>query len=144
MLRQETRKLQDTSTLLTTLRSTTKDGYVVVKVNFLCGSRQYIGQAFTTQVISGSLANMKPTSILLLSYMGRIGLPVLTPRSNRYSHPWFFFRWSEAEVCGMLDRSSLRQYALKPQSIAGKVLMRCHQVSSNHVTSRWRKLRYVK
>src|SRR6266702_3340212 len=56
-----------------------------------------------------------------------------------------FFRRSEAEVYDILDKNSLRQYALKTQSIAGKVLMRCHQVSSNHVTSRcWRKLRYVK
>src|SRR6266702_463156 len=90
MLRQEGRKLQDTSTSLTTPLLTTRGGYVVAKVNFSCGSRHLIGHIFIAQVISGLPANMKPALIFLLLCMDAVGLPVVIPRSNRYSNLWSF------------------------------------------------------
>src|SRR6266702_1816033 len=60
-----------------------RDGYVVATMNFSSGSRRYIGQIFTSQVISGFQANPKLAWTFLLSCPVTVGVFVLlTPRKN--------------------------------------------------------------
>jgi len=58
----------------------TRDGYVGVKVNYLCGSHQLIGNIFA--VLFGFLENVEPFLIFLISCMDAVGLLVLIPDTS--------------------------------------------------------------
>jgi hypothetical protein len=63
-----------------------------VKVDYYCGSHQYIGNIFTVEVLYGFPANVEPLLTFLISYMDAVGLLVLIPGYSTTIVPSFYHR----------------------------------------------------